>query len=218
MAGLGAEVVGRPLAAALAPPEQAAAAGVDRRPAAADAFAPGPGTAPTQEHAGRAAFSPARGLPQDAALALFERVLQLHGPRLSHATVAVAAGNWLSREALPPDARRAAPELQRLPAAKRSGGSWRSRLAAGTVHLDLREQGQLDLLRRFGPLSTDTRVWTDDQPDPLVETAEALDDLPRVNYQLAAWELDRLRPLLADAGLHGAVLVPRRSRARRVRS
>lgn len=30
------------------------------------------------------AFSPARGLPQDAALALFERVLALHGPRLSH--------------------------------------------------------------------------------------------------------------------------------------
>jgi hypothetical protein len=162
------------------------------------------------------AFSPARGLPRDAALALFERVLALHGPRLSHATVAVAAGNWLSTEALPADARRAALELQRLGAAKRSGGSWyRRALAAGSVRLDLHEQGELDLLRRFGPFSTDTRVWTDDQPDPVVETAEALDDLPRVTYQLAAWELDRLRPLLADAGLNGAVLVPRRSRARR---
>jgi len=48
-----------------------------------------------------------------------------------------------------------------------------------------------------------------------VETAEALDDLPRVTYQLAAWEVDRLRALLADAGLSGAVLVPRRTRARR---
>jgi len=49
----------------------------------------------------------------------------------------------------------------------------------------------------------------------VVETAEALDDLPRVTYRLAAWELDRLRGLLADAGQSDAVLVPRRSRARR---
>jgi uncharacterized membrane protein len=201
------------LAAALAPPEEGPAAG--GRPAAADAFEPGPGTASSEAPGGRVAFSPARGLPQEVALALFERVLQLHGPRLSHATVAVAAGNWLSTEALPADARRAALQLQRLGAARRSGGSWRRLLAAGTVRLDLREQGELDLLRRFGPFSTDTRVWTDDQPDPVVETAEALDDLPRVTYQLAAWELDRLHPLLADAGLRGAVLVPRRSRARR---
>jgi uncharacterized membrane protein len=202
------------LAAALAPPEEGPETG--ERPATADAFEPGPGTAAGEAHGGRVAFSPARGLPRDAALALFERVLALHGPRLSHATVAVAAGNWLSTEALPADARRAALELQRLGAAKRSGGSWyRRALAAGSVRLDLHEQGELDLLRRFGPFSTDTRVWTDDQPDPVVETAEALDDLPRVTYQLAAWELDRLRPLLADAGLNGAVLVPRRSRARR---
>jgi uncharacterized membrane protein len=202
------------LAAGLAPPEDPESGG---RPttATADAFAPGPGTAAGEAHRGRVAFSPARGLPQDAALALFERVLALHGPRLSHATVAVAGGNWLSTEALPADARRAALELQRLGAAKRSGGSWRQRLAAGTVRLDLHEQGELELLRRFGPFSTDTRVWTDDHPAPVVETAEALDDLPRVTYQLAAWELDRLRPLLDDAGLNGAVLVPRRSRARR---
>jgi uncharacterized membrane protein len=201
------------LAAALAPPGEGPETG--GRPAAADAFEPGPGTAASEAHGGRVAFSPARGLPRDAAVALFEQVLTLHGPRLSHATVAVAAGNWLSTEALPADARRAALELQRLAADRRSGGSWRRLLAAGTVRLDLREQGELDLLRRFGPFSTDARVWTDDQPDPVVETAEALDDLPRVTYRLAAWELDRLRPLLADAGLRGAVLVPRRSRARR---
>jgi hypothetical protein len=107
-------------------------------------------------------------------------------------------------------------ELQRLGAAKRSSGSWyRRALSAGTVRLDLREQGQLDLLRRFGPFSTDARVWADGHPDPVVETAEALDGLPRVTYQLAGGELDRLRALLADAGLSGAVLVPRRSRARR---
>jgi uncharacterized membrane protein len=201
------------LAAALAPSEEDPESG--ERPATADAFERGPGTAAGEAHGGRAAYSPARGLPRDAALALFERVLALHGPRLSHAAVAVATGNWLSTEALPADARRAALELQRLGAAKRSGGSWRQRLAAGTVRLDLHEQGELDLLRRFGPFSTDTRVWIDEQPDPVVETAEALDDLPRVTYQLHAWELDRLRPLLADAGLNGAVLVPRRSRARR---
>jgi len=54
---------------------------------------------------------------------LFDRILALHGPRLSHATVAVETGDWVGREALPADARRAAVELQRLGAAKRSSGS-----------------------------------------------------------------------------------------------
>jgi len=203
------------LAAALAPPEGPATDAAGRLADAA-VFEPGPAAAAREEPGGRAAFAPAGGLPQEAALALFERVLALHGPRLSHATVALDTGDWLSREALPDDARRAAVELQRLAATRRSGGSWyRRALAAGSVRLDLREQGQLDLLRRFGPFSTDTRVWNDDHPDPVVETAEALDDLPRVTYRLAAWELDRLRALLADAGLSGAALVPRRSRARR---
>ena len=205
------------LAAALAPPERPAT-DADGHPADAAAFEPGPevGAAAAAAPGGRVAFSPARGLPQEAALALFDRVLALHRPRLSHATIVVETGDWLGRESLPADARRAAVELQRLGAAKRSSGSWyRRALAAGSVRLDLREQGQLDLLRRFGPFSTDTRVWNDDHPDPVVETAEALDDLPRVTYRLAAWELDRLRGLLADAGQSDAVLVPRRSRARR---
>lgn len=203
------------LAAALAPPEGPATDAAGRLADAA-VFEPGPAAAAREEPGGRAAFAPAGGLPQEAALALFDRVLALHGPRLSHATVALDTGDWLGREALPDDARRAAVELQRLAATRRSGGSWyRRALAAGSVRLDLREQGQLDLLRRFGPFSTDTRVWNDDHPDPVVETAEALDDLPRVTYRLAAWELDRLRALLADAGLSGAALVPRRSRARR---
>jgi uncharacterized membrane protein len=162
------------------------------------------------------AFSPARGLGQEAALALFERVLALHGPRLSHASIAVSTGDWLGREAMPADARRAAVELERLAASARSGRSWyRRALAAGTVQLDLHDQGQLELLRRFGPYSTDARVWVEGRPDPVVETAEALDDLPRVTYHLTAWELERLHALLAEAGLGGTVLVPRRSRARR---
>jgi uncharacterized membrane protein len=187
------------LAAALAPPFEPA-------PAAA-----GHGR---DEPDGRVAFAPAGGLPREAALALFDRVLALHGPRLSHATVAVDTGDWLGKEALPDDARRAAVELHRLAAASRGGAPWyRRALSAGSVRLDLREQGQLDLLRRFGSFSTDTRVWRDDDPDPVVETAEALDDLPRVTYRLAAGEAEHLRALLADAGLSGAVLVPRRSRA-----
>jgi uncharacterized membrane protein len=192
------------LAAALAPPEPAAEAAEG----VAAAAPPGP--------SGRAAFSPARGLRQDAALALFDRVLALHGPRLSHATVAVATGDWLGREALPADARRAAVELQRLGAAARGDAAWyRRALQAGTVRLDLRDPGQLELLARFGPFSSDARVWADGDPEPVVETAEALDDLPRATYRLTAGELDRLNALLAEVGLGGAVLVPRRSRARR---
>jgi hypothetical protein len=218
------------LAAAVAPPEEEEAEGV-----AAAAFAPAPGageapaaaaghpagrrpahrTAP-QGPGGRGAFSPARGLGREAALALFDRVLALHGPRLSHATVAVATGDWLGREALPADARRAAVELQRLGAATRSDAAWyRRALQAGIVRLDLRDHGQLELLRRFGPFSTDARVWADGDPEPVVETAEALDDLPRVTYRLTPGELDHLNALLAEDGLGGAVLVPRRSRARR---
>ena len=184
------------LAAALAPP-----------------FEPEPAAAERDQPGGRVAFAPAGGLGPQAALALFDRVLALHGRRLSHATVTVDGGDWLGTEALPDDARRAAVELRRL-AATRGGGPWyRRALAAGGVRLDLHQQGQLDLLRRFGPFSTDTRVWVDDDPDPVVATAEALDDLPRVTYRLDATELDRLRELLADAGLRGAALVPRRSRA-----
>jgi YibE/F-like protein len=201
------------LAAALAPPEPEAAAPPAAAPAAA--FGPAPRAVP-DGRGGRLAFSPARGLRQEAALALFGRVLALHGPRLSHATVAVATGDWLGREALPADARRAAVELQHLGAAVRGDAGWyRRALSAGAVRLDLRDPGQLELLRRFGPFSTDARVWADGDPDPVVETAEALDDLPRVTYRLTTGELDRLNAVLAEDGLVGAVLVPRRSRSRR---
>jgi uncharacterized membrane protein len=187
------------LAAALAPPLEA-------EPAAAGHQRDQPGV--------RVAFAPAAGLSPQAALALFGRVLALHGPRLSHATVVVDGGDWLGTEALPDDALRAAVELRRLAAAARGGGPWyRRALGGGGVRLDLREQGQLELLRRLGPLVADTQVWVDGDPDPVVTTAEALGDLPRVTYRLAPEELDHLHQLLAGAGLSGAVLVPRRTRA-----
>ena len=167
--------------------------------------------------AGRVAYSPARGLGAEEAGTLFERVLELHGPRLSAATVGVASGDWLGREALPAGARQAAAELERLAASARREGasSWyRRAMEAGTVRLDPADPGQLDLLRRYGAFSTDTRVWVDGDPYPVAETADAFDGLPRVTYRLAAAELDRLRRLLGEAGPAGVTLVPRRARTR----
>jgi hypothetical protein len=97
--------------------------------------------------------------------------------------------------------------------ARQAGGSWyRRSLAAGTVSLDLRDPGQLDLLRRFGPHSIDARVWVEDDPEPVIESTESLDSQPRVTYRLDPGELDRLRTALREAGLSEATLVPRRSR------
>jgi len=180
----------------------------------------GPAAAPVAAGTedGRIAYAPARGLEAGAALALFDRVLDLHGARLSAATVGVASDR-LAREALPADARQAATELDRLAAsARRDGTSWyRRALEAGVVRLDPADPGQLDLLRRYGPFSTDTRIWVEGDREPVVEIAEAFDGLPRVTYRLAVEELDRLRALLDEAGLAGVTLVPRRSRTRAAR-
>jgi hypothetical protein len=81
----------------------------------------------------------------------------------------------------------------------------------GMTRLDLRDPVQLGLLRRYGPFSADTRVWVEGDPDPAVETAEALDGQPRVTYRLTDNELDQLGSLLAEAGLDHAHLVPKRS-------
>jgi hypothetical protein len=70
------------------------------------------------------AYSPARGIDPEEARALFQRVLDLHQPRLSHATVGIALGDWLGRAELPADARQAATELERLAAASRRGIPW----------------------------------------------------------------------------------------------
>jgi uncharacterized membrane protein len=167
--------------------------------------------------AGRAPYSPARGLDAGEAAALFGRVLDLHGPALSAAVVGIEPGASVDREALPDDARQAAAYLARLAATARRDGtsSWyRRALEAGTVRLDPADPGQLELLRRFGAFSTDTRVWVEGDPEPVVETADAFDGLPRATYRLDADELDRLRAELARTGRARATLVPRRSRRR----
>jgi len=163
--------------------------------------------------AGRVPYSPARGLAWAESSLVFERVLAVHAPRLSHATSGI--GGSLPLDELPPDARQAALKLKRMATtARRSGGSWyRKALAAGTVSLDLQDPGQLDLLRRFGPYSINARVWVEDDPEPVIESAETFDG-PRVTYRLEASEIDRLRVALEDAGLAAATVVPRRSRVR----
>jgi uncharacterized membrane protein len=165
---------------------------------------------------GRVRYSPARGLDAASAGALFGQVLGLHGPALSEAVVGVAPGDSVAVEALPEGARQAAGQLRRLAAAARREGtsSWYRRAReAGTVRLDPADPGQLELLRRFGAFSTDTRVWVEGDPEPVVETTDSFDGLPRVTYRLDAGELDHLRAALARGGLAGATLTPRRSRA-----
>jgi uncharacterized membrane protein len=167
---------------------------------------------------GRVRYSPARGLDAASAGALFDQVLGMHGPALSEAVVGVAPGDSVAVEALPEDARQAAGQLRRLAAEARREGtsSWYRRAReAGTVRLDPADPGQLELLRRFGAFSADTRVWVEGDPEPVVETADSFDGLPRVTYRLDAGELDRLRAALARSGLAGATLTPRRSRAHR---
>jgi uncharacterized membrane protein len=167
---------------------------------------------------GRVPYSPARGLDAASAGALFEQVLGLHGPALSEAVVGVAPGDSMAVEALPEGARQAAGQLRRLAAAARREGtsSWYRRAReAGTVRLDPADPGQLELLRRFGAFSADTRVWVEGDPEPVVETADSFDGLPRAIYRLDAGELDRLRAALARSGPAGAALTPRRSRAHR---
>jgi uncharacterized membrane protein len=184
------------LAAALAP-QQVPAHDIGQ-PSPATAPEPtGPEADPDAAHA----YSPARGLDPEEARALFQRVLDLHQSRQSHATVGSALGDWLSRAELPADARQAATELERLAAADRRSAPWyRRSLPSGITRLDLRDPDQLRLLRRYGPFSADTRIWVEDDPDPAVETAEALDGHLRVTYRLTADQLDQLDALLAEAG------------------
>jgi uncharacterized membrane protein len=162
--------------------------------------------------AGRIPYSPRRGLAPGTAASLFGHVLALHQPRLSHAAVGI--GGLSDLDALPPDVRRAAVELKRL-AAGTGGGPWyRKAMHAGTASLDLHDPGQLELLRRYGPYSTDARVWVEGDPAPVIECSETLDGEPRVSYRLDPDELERLRAALEKAGLADVTLVPRRTRAR----
>jgi hypothetical protein len=164
--------------------------------------------------AGRASYAPPRRLTPEQDRLVFDAVLGLHGPRLSHAAVRVDSGSR-PPEDLPADASQAALKLRQLAAtASRPNDRWyRRALAAGIAHLDLQDSGQLDLLRRYGPFSIDLRTWVEGDPLPVVQAAETLDGQPRVTYRLDTDELDRLHADLEQAGLADSSLVPRRSRA-----
>jgi uncharacterized membrane protein len=171
--------------------------------------------APAPAGTGRAPYSPARGMDPGDAAALFGRVLDLHGPALSSAVVGVVPGDSVDPEALPESARQAAARLAAT--VRRDGGpSRRGRgLRPGVARVDPADPGQLELLRRFGVFSSETRVWVEGDPDPVMQTADAFDGLPRATYRLTTGELERLLAELAATGPAGAVLVPRRSRASR---
>ena len=162
---------------------------------------------------GRSEWALARGLGQEEAGLVLDRVLAVHGPQLSHALVDVDSGNWLAAEELPAPARTAARRLKQLAADAQRGASWYQRArAGGLVRLDLQQPEMLDLLRRYGAFTTDAKVWIYSDPLPVIETADRFGDLPRFSYQLDPAELERVQAALAEAGLPSSTLVPRRAR------
>jgi uncharacterized membrane protein len=162
---------------------------------------------------GRSGWALARGLGQEEAGLVLDRVLAVHGPRLSHAIVDVDSGSWLAAEELPAAARTAATRLKQLAADAQRAASWYQRArAGGTVRLDLGHPDELDLLRRYGAFTTDARVWIHGDPLPVIETVDRFGDLPRFTYQLDPAELERVRVALAEAGLPSSTLIPRRVR------
>ena len=95
----------------------------------------------------RSGWGLARGLSREDAGLMWDRVLAVHGPHLSHAVVEVDSGGWLAAEELPADAR-----LRQLAAHAQREASWYQRARTrGLVRLDLGQPDQLDLLRRYGP-------------------------------------------------------------------
>ena len=122
----------------------------------------------------------------------------------------------LAAEELPAAAKAAASRLRQLAADARRGASWLQRArTSGLVRLDLTQPEQLELLGRFGPFATDARVWVDGDPTPVIETGDSFGELPRFTYRLDQAELERVRGLLAEAGLPSSTVVPRRLRATR---
>jgi hypothetical protein len=165
---------------------------------------------------GRSGWALARGLGREQAGLVWDRVLAVHGPRLSHAVVDVDSGSWLAAEELPAAARTAAARLRQLAADAQRAASWYQRArAGGLVRLDLGHPEELELLRRYGPFTTDAKVWVHGDPLPVIETADSLGDLPRFTYRLDPAELEAVRAALAEAGLAGSTLVPRRLRTAR---
>jgi len=162
---------------------------------------------------GRTGWGLARGLGREEAGLVLDRVLAVHGPHLSHAIVDLDSGSWLAAEELPAAARTAAGRLRQLAADAQRGASWYQRArTGGLVRLDLGHPDELDLLRRYGPFTTDARVWVHSDPLPVIETADSFGDLPRFTYRLDSAELERLQAALAQADLVSSTLVPRRLR------
>jgi uncharacterized membrane protein len=189
------------------------------QPAAGARPAPEAEIAPPAEAAttrGRSGWGLARGLSREEAALVWDRVVTVHGPDLSHALVDVDCGAWLTAEELPAEAKTAASQLRRLAADAQRGASWYQRARTkGLVRLDLGHPEQLDLLCRYGPFTTDARVWVHGDPTPVVESGDSFGELPRFTYRLDQAELERVRALLAEAGLASSALVPRRLRAAR---
>jgi uncharacterized membrane protein len=165
---------------------------------------------------GRSGWGLARGLSREQAGLVWDRVLVVHGPHLSHALVEVDSGGWLATEELPPAARTAASRLRQLAADAQRGASWYQRAqTSGLVRLDLGRPEELELLRRYGPFTTDAKVWVRGDPAPVIETGDGFGELPRFTYRLDQAELEGVRALLAEAGLPSSTVVPRRLRATR---
>ena len=171
---------------------------------------------PTTERGpvGRTSYALRGRLAPEQEPLVLDTVLGLHAPRLSHAAVGVNSAS-LAQEELPAGASQAALTLRQLAAtaSRRNGSRYRRALAASTAHLDLQDPEQLGLLRRYGPFSTNLRVWVEDDPLPVVQATENLEGRPRVTYRLTTEEQDRLEGNLQEAGLADVRLAPRRARA-----
>jgi uncharacterized membrane protein len=162
----------------------------------------------------RSGWGLARGLSREQAALVWDRVLAIHRPHLSHAVVDVDSSGWLAAEELPAEVKRAAARLRQLAADAQRGASWYQRTRTrGLVSLDLGHPEELELLCRYGPFTTDARVWVHGDPTPVLETGDSFGDLPRFTYRLDPAEVEQVRTLLAEAGLTGSPLVPRRLRA-----
>ena len=165
---------------------------------------------------GRSGWSLARGLSREEAGLVWDRVLAAHGPHLSHAMVDVDGGGWLATEELPAAAKTAASRLRQLAAEAQRGAYWYQRArTGGLVRLDLTHPQELELLRHYGPFTTDAKVWVRGDPAPVIETGDGSGELPRFTYRLDQAELEGVRALLAEAGLPSSTVVPRRLRATR---
>jgi hypothetical protein len=127
--------------------------------------------------------------------------------------VEVDSGGWLATEELPAPAKTAASRLRQLAAEAQRGASWYQRArTSGLVRLDLTQPEELELLRRYGPFTTDAKVWVRGDPAPVIETGDGFGELPRFTYRLDQAELERVQALLAEAGLASSTVVPRRLR------